>query len=147
VKSVTQATGAWWLWAAGSALFAALTALLSKVGAQSAPSNLATAIRTVVVLILAVAIAVATRETRAIDRLSARAWAALALSGLATGASWLCYFRALRLGPVTRVAMVDKLSVVLVLILGALLFGERVSWQVALGGAMVTAGVLLVARG
>jgi len=106
------------VWALLSATFAGLTAILAKKGVEGVPTNLALAARVVVVLIFAVMIAVATKETR-LSQLTTRNWIFLTLSGIATGASWLCYFRALQLGPVSKVAPIDKLSFVLAMVLGS----------------------------
>ena len=135
----------WLPYALASAAFAALTAILQKVGVAAIPASLATLLRTGVVLILAAGVAAARSELRA--PITGRAALFLVLSGLATGASWLCYARALQLGPAGKVAPVDKLSVVLVVVFALLFLGEAASWRVALGAALITAGVILVARG
>ena len=135
----------WILWAVMSAVFAAATALLAKVGVEGVDSNLATAIRTTVVLVFAWAVAFATAGIRGLNSTSSRTWLFLVLSGLATGLSWLCYFRALQLGPASRVAPVDKLSVVLVILASAFLLGERLTWGKAVGGVLIVAGVIVVA--
>lgn len=114
----------WVVYAAGSALFAGLTAILAKLGIRHTPSNLATAVRTVVVLVLAWLMVLVVGSQESIARLDVRTWVFLVLSGLATGASWLCYFRALQLGEVNKVAVVDKSSVVLTVGLGIVLLGE-----------------------
>ncbi len=136
----------WFVWACLSALFAGLTAVLAKVGVQGVDSNLATAIRTVVVLILAWAIVLA-RGVPRWHEVSTRAWVFLVLSGLATGASWLCYFRALQLGQVSRVAPVDKLSVVIAMVLGVLFLHEWLTWREWLGGALILTGAVVLAYG
>ncbi len=133
----------WAGWASLSALFAGATAILVKLGIQSVPSNLAMAIRTSVVVILAWGLVFLRKESVPLASLSPRTWTFLVLSGLATGASWLCYFQALSLGPISRVAPIDKLSFVIAMALGVLILKERVSWQVALGGAFIVGGVLL----
>ena len=130
-----------------SALFAGATAVLAKVGVQGVPSNLATAVRTLVVLVFAWGIVLLRGEGRALGELTARNWAFLVLSGLATGLSWLCYFRALQDGPVSRVAPIDKLSFVIAVVLGIVLFREKVSWHLAAGVVLITAGVLLTLKG
>src|SRR5262245_61385277 len=117
----------WLHWALLSALFAGLTAVLAKVGVKDIDSNLATAIRTVVILVFAWVI-VFFRSAQSVSAVSGRAWAFLVLSGLATGASWLCYFRALQLGEASRVAPVDKLSVVVPLVLAVGVLGEPLTW-------------------
>lgn len=135
----------WRLWAAGSAFFAALTAVLAKVGVASVSSNLATVVRTGVILGFGAGLVWATGEGRGLVMIGRRTWLFLVLSGLATGLSWLCYFRALQLGPASRVAPVDKLSVVFVMALAALFLGEKLGWQQWLGGALIVAGAVLVA--
>jgi transporter family protein len=128
-----------------SALFAGLTAILAKVGVKDVDSNLATAIRTVVILVFAWAIAL-WRTTQPLTAITQRTWIFLGLSGLATGASWLCYFRALQLGEASRVAPVDKLSVVVAMVLAVLFLHEQLTWQHWAGGALIVAGVILLAR-
>ena len=135
----------WQLWALGSAAFAALTAITAKIGVQNVDSNLATAIRTLVILIFAWAIAWKSNALSGLQVLAPRAWLFLVLSGLATGASWLCYFRALQLGPASRVAPVDKLSVVFVLILAALFLGEPLGARTIIGGACIALGAWILA--
>jgi transporter family protein len=135
----------WQLFALGSAFFAALTALLAKVGVAEINSNLATFIRTVVILLVTAGILSARREWEPLDRLSGKGVLMLVLSGLATGLSWLCYYRALQMAPASRVAPIDKLSVALVIILAVAFLGEPLSWQLALGGGLVVAGVLVLA--
>jgi transporter family protein len=134
----------WVFWALLSALFAAATAIFAKLGVTGVDSNFATAVRTTVVLLLAWAIALATRSEGSFHVPSNRTWLFLTLSGLATGLSWLCYFRALQLGPASRVAPIDKLSVVLVIGFAALFLGERITWGKALGGLLIVAGVIVV---
>jgi transporter family protein len=134
----------WLYWALLSALFAGLTAVLAKVGVRDVDSNLATAVRTTVVLAFAWAIALLGGARGALA-IPARSWAFLVLSGLATGASWLCYFRALKLGEASRVAPIDKLSVVVAIVLAAAFLGERLTWQHYLGGALIVAGTLVLA--
>ncbi len=130
------------LWALLSALAAGATALLAKKGVEEVPTNLALAIRVAFILVVAVGIAIATKQT-GVASLSRRAWLFLFLSALATGLSWLCYFRALKLGPVSRVAPIDKLSFVVAMFLGALFLGEKVTPQLLGGAALIVAGVLL----
>lgn len=134
----------WVYWALLSALFAGLTAVLAKVGVKDVDSNLATAIRTSVILVFAWAIALVT-NTQSLRAVSGRTWLFLVLSGLATGISWLCYFRALKLGEASRVAPVDKLSVVVAMALAALLLGETLTWQHYVGGALIVAGAIVLA--
>lgn len=134
----------WWVFALFSALFAALTAIFAKIGIQGVDSDLATAIRTVVILVLAWGIALARGATAGLPQLTGRTWLFLVLSGLATGASWLCYFRALKLGPVSKVAPVDKLSVALALVLAVVFLGETISLKGALGAGLILAGTLVL---
>ena len=137
--------GPWFVFALGSALFAAFTAVFGKLGVAEINSNLATFIRTVVILIFSAGLVSARREWEPLSRLSGFGTAMLLLSGLATGLSWLCYYRALQLGPASRVAPVDKLSVALVIIISVLAFGEPLTWKMAAGGVLVVAGVVLLA--
>ena len=135
----------WLLWALLSALFAAATAIFAKLGVAGVDSNFATAVRTSVVVLLAWSIAFATRSAGSFHIQSKRTWLFLTLSGLATGLSWLCYFRALQLGPASRVAPIDKLSVALVIALAALFLGETLTWGKAIGGLLIVAGAIVVA--
>ena len=135
----------WFVWAILSALFAGITAILAKLGVAGVNSNLATAIRTTVVLVFTWGIAFATTDTTALVTLSRRTWMFLALSGLATGLSWLCYFRALQLGEASRVAPVDKLSVVFAIALAALILREQLTWHQWVGGSLVVAGAVVLA--
>lgn len=136
----------WWFFALLSALFAALTTIFAKVGVESVSSNLATAIRTVVILILAWGIVWAKGETQALSAISQKTMLFLGLSGLATGLSWLCYFRALQLGPASLVAPVDKSSLVLILLLSALFLGEPLSVKAVCGTVLILAGTLVLIR-
>ncbi len=135
----------WIGWALFSALFAAATAIFAKLGVTGVDSNFATAVRTSVVVLLAWAIAFWTKSEGSFHVPSQRTWLFLTLSGLATGLSWLCYFRALQLGPASRVAPIDKLSVVLVIGFAALFLGERLTFGKALGGLLIVAGAIVVA--
>ncbi len=137
----------WIGWALLSAIFAAATALLAKVGVAHVDSNLATAIRTTVVLVFAWAIAIGLGKHGEIRLLDRRAVLFLTLSGLATGLSWLCYFRALQLGPASRVAPLDKLSVPLVMVFAWLLLGEKLTVPVVAGGLLITAGAVVMVLG
>jgi len=133
-----------WLWyALLSAAAAGATAILAKLGVEGVPSNLATAVRTAVVLVFAWGIAFGTGETRALSGLSGRTLAFLTASGVATGVSWLAYFRALQLGLASRVAPIDKLSLPIAVALAAVLLHEPVSWRLGLGVALMVAGSLL----
>jgi transporter family protein len=134
----------WLHWALLSALFAGLTAVLAKVGVQNIDSNLATAVRTAVILIFAWAIALV-RNTQALSTITTQTWLFLALSGMATGASWLCYFRALQLGEASKVAPVDKLSVVVAMALAILFLHEPLTWQRCVGGALIVSGSIVLA--
>lgn len=135
----------WRPWALGSAGFAALTAILAKVGVEGVASNLATAIRTGVVLLFSATLVWATGEARGLSGLTPRTWVFLTFSGLATGLSWLCYFRALQLGEASRVAPMDKLSVVFVIALAAIFLGEKLTWRQALGGGLILSGAVVLA--
>ncbi|MGX1103291.1 MULTISPECIES: EamA family transporter [Bradyrhizobium] len=135
----------WQVWAFLSAVFAALTAIFAKVGVEGINSDLATLIRTVIVLITLSAILFATGQFTQSGPISGKSWLFLLLSGLGTGASWICYFRALKLGPATLVAPIDKLSVVLVALFGATFLGERPSAYGWLGIALISAGAVLIA--
>jgi transporter family protein len=136
---------AWMVWALWSAVFAALTAIFAKVGVAGIDPDLATFIRTVVILLVLGGILGLRGRMEPLTGISARTYAFLALSGLATGASWVCYFRALQLGDAARVAPVDKLSVVLVALFGVLFLSEQLALQHWLGVLMITAGVVLMA--
>ena len=135
----------WQLWALLSAFFAALTAIFAKVGVENVASDFATFIRTVVILLVLAGMLTLTRGWQGLDTVSPRSAVFLVLSGLATGASWLCYFRALKVGDAARVAPVDKLSVVLVAIFGAVFLSERLSLANWLGVALIGGGAVLVA--
>ena len=136
----------WILWALLSALFAGLTAILAKIGVADVNSNLATAVRTTVVLVFTWGIALATTDAASLQSLSRRTWLFLGLSGIATGLSWLCYFRALQLGEASRVAPLDKLSVVFVIVFAAVILHERVTWHHSLGGLFIVTGAIQDAR-
>jgi bacterial/archaeal transporter family protein len=133
----------WLVYAFISAGAAAATAILAKIGVEGVPSTLATALRTVIVLVFAWAIAIGLGEHRVITSVSRRSLLFLALSGLATGISWLAYFRALQMAPAAWVAPIDKLSLPLTVLLAVAVLREPVSWQVAAGVTMMTAGALL----
>jgi transporter family protein len=135
----------WPFWALLSAAFAALTAVFAKVGIENINSDFATFIRTVVILCILGAILVGTGQWQPLGSVSGRTYLFLALSGLATGASWICYFRALKLGDAARVAPIDKLSVVLVALFGTAFLGERLSLPNWLGVGFIAAGAVLVA--
>ena len=133
------------VWALLSALFAGMTAILAKKGVEDVPSNLAVAVRVAVVLIFAVCIAMVTKQTK-LSTITPKGWAFLTFSGIATGASWLCYFRAIQLGPVSRVAPIDKLSFVIAVVVGIVVLGERPSCNMIGGAALIVCGVLLTLR-
>ena len=135
----------WLLWALLSAAFAALTAIFAKIGVANVGSDFATLVRTIVILLAIAAILAGTGGWQPPSSVSARSYMFLVLSGLATGASWLCYFRALKLGDAARVAPIDKLSVVLVAVFGVVFLGERLSGPNWLGVALIGAGAILVA--
>jgi bacterial/archaeal transporter family protein len=140
-----MATASWQVWALLSAVFAALTAILGKVGVEDVNPDVATFIRTLVVAIfLGGLLLLSGQVTETIPR---RGYVFLTLSGLATGASWLCYFRALKLGDAAQVAPLDKLSVVLVAIFAVIFLGERLSPRDAIGITLITVGAILVATG
>ena len=135
----------WLMWALLSAGFAALTAIFAKVGVDKVDSDLATLIRTLVIVAVLVAMVTAMGKFSGLAAIPARTWLFLGLSGLATGASWLCYFRALKLGDAARVAPIDKLSVVLVAIIATVFLGEHLTFRSWLGIAMISGGAALVA--
>ena len=132
----------WKIYALLAALFAALTAIFAKIGMEGIDSNLATGIRTVVILMLIWGIVFATVPLSEIKSLSATNWTFLILSGIATGLSWMFYFHAIQLGPVSRVAPIDKMSIALTMILAFFILGETVSWQAVIGGVLIVTGTL-----
>jgi transporter family protein len=140
-------TTTWQFWAMLSAAFAALTAIFAKVGVENINPDFATLIRTVVIVLVLAAILAAFGGAQPLNTISSRTWTFLILSALATGASWLCYFRALKLGNVSQVAPIDKLSVVLVAIFGALFLSEKLTALGWLGVLLIGAGAVLVAVG
>ena len=135
----------WLIWALLSALFAGITAVLAKVGVSSINSNLATAIRTTIILIFTWAIALGTGGTNGLSEVSKQSWIFLVLSGVATGLSWLCYFRALQIGDVARVAPIDKLSVVAAILLSIAFLGERLNFRGAIGATLIVSGAVVLA--
>jgi len=137
----------WLTWALLSAVFAAATAILAKLGVEGVDANFATAVRTSVVVAFTWLIAYVARQPGTFHVPSNKTWLFLALSGFATGLSWLCYFRALQLGPASRVAPIDKLSVALVIVFAALFLGESLTWSKALGGVLIVAGAIVIALG
>jgi transporter family protein len=135
----------WLPWALGSAAFAALTAVFAKVGVANVGSDLATLIRMVVIMCSLAPVVIATGQWQEPSSIPGKTWLFLVLSGLATGASWVCYFRALKLGDAARVAPIDKLSVVLVAVFSAIFLGERLGGVNWLGVALIATGTVLVA--
>ena len=135
----------WQAWAVLSAAFAALTAIFAKIGVEHVNADFATFVRTIVILLVLAAILTATGEWQNPATISGRTYLFLALSGLATGASWICYFRALQIGDAARVAPIDKLSVVLVAVFGAIFLSEKLSAANWLGVALIAGGAVLVA--
>ena len=138
-------TSSWLFWSLLSALFAGATAILAKVGVMGVDSNLATAIRTTVILAFTWAIAFVTAKPTTLASLSGKTWLFLVLSGIATGLSWLCYFRALQIGEASQVAPIDKLSVVFVLVFAALFLREPLTWHTGVGAALIVGGALVLA--
>lgn len=136
---------AWWFWALLAAVFAALTAIFAKVGVSDIDSDLATFIRTIVIMLTLGLILLAFGKFTSPGEITTRTWVFLVLSGLATGASWICYFRALKVGPASLVAPVDKLSVVLVAVFAVSFLGERLSGIQWAGIALVGSGAVLLA--
>jgi transporter family protein len=135
----------WRVFALGSALFAALTAVFGKIGVSELNSDLATLVRTVIILLVTALIIWIRHEWQRPESLPAKSLIFLALSGIATGLSWLCYYRALQLGPASRVAPIDKLSVVLVVLFSVAFLGESLNWKLGLGALLITAGAVLMA--
>ena len=135
----------WLIYALGSACFAALTAVLGKIGVGEINSNLATLIRSVVIVAMVACIVGFRGEWQAWDSMPPKAVAMLILSAVATGLSWLCYYRALQLGAASKVASVDKLSVVFVVVLSVLLLGEKLTWKLGLGCLLVASGGVVLA--
>ena len=137
----------WVVWALLSALAAAATAILAKVGVRDVNSNVATALRTAVALVFAWGLVIASGHLRDATQLGRRSLVFLLLSGLATGLSWVFYFRALQLGRASQVSAVDRLSLAMTIVFAAIFLGESVSWPVAAGAVLVVAGAALIARG
>jgi bacterial/archaeal transporter family protein len=136
---------AWQFWAIASAAFAALTAIFAKIGIENISSDFATFIRTVVILAVLAAILTAIGGWQSLNSVAPKTWLFLVLSGLATGASWICYFRALKLGDAARVAPLDKMSVVLVAVFATIFLGEKLAWPNWLGIILIAGGTVLVA--
>ena len=134
----------WRVYAILSAVFAALTAIFAKIGVKDVDSNLATAIRTTVILLLTWSIVFFSSKPIALHDISTKTWVFLVLSGVATGLSWLCYFKAIQLGDVCRVAPIDKLSVVFIILLSALFLHETITWKIAIGACLIALGSILM---
>lgn len=142
---MNQTTGSLWVvYALLSALFAALTSILAKIGINGVDSNLATAIRTVVVLVMAWGLVFMTGVQKQISNIGARSWLFLVLSGIATGLSWLFYYRALQMGDASKVVPIDKSSVVISMVLAFVVLKEQLTWQSILGGLLITAGTFVL---
>ncbi len=142
---MNQTTGSLWvIYALLSALFAALTSILAKIGINGVDSNLATAIRTVVVLVMAWGLVFMTGVQKQISNIGARSWLFLVLSGIATGLSWLFYYRALQMGDASRVVPIDKSSVVISMVLAFVVLKEQLTWQSIVGGLLITAGTFVL---
>jgi len=134
----------WFWWALLSAFFAGITAILAKMGVTGVDSNLATAVRTTVILVFAWTVFFAMAPVRSVFQLTERNWVFLVLSGIATGLSWICYFRALQLGEASRVAPVDKLSVVFAIAFAGMILREHIGWQQWVGGALIVCGAVVL---
>ncbi len=134
----------WFVLALGSAIFAALTSILAKIGIDGVNSNLATAIRTVVVVLMSWGMVFITNAQGGITDISKKSWIFLILSGLATGASWLCYYKALQIGDASKVVPIDKLSVAITLVLAFAFLHEQFTWKSAIGAVLITAGTLIM---
>ena len=142
---MNQTTGSLWvIYALLSALFAALTSILAKIGINGVDSNLATAIRTVVVLVMAWGLVFMTGVQKQISNIGARSWLFLVLSGIATGLSWVFYYRALQMGDASRVVPIDKSSVVISMVLAFIVLKEQLTWQAIVGGLLITAGTFVL---
>ena len=135
----------WLILALLSAVFAALTSILAKVGIEGVDSNLGTAIRTLVVFFMALGMVYLTGAKVSLAEISTKTWVFLVLSGLATGASWLCYFKALQIGDVSKVAPIDKTSIIFTIIMAVIFLHEQLTLKVAVGGALIAAGTLVMA--
>jgi transporter family protein len=142
--SLLKFTAMWWIYALLSAAFAALTAIFAKIGIKGVDTDLATAIRTAVILVIAWAIALARGSHNTFGTLTRQNWIFLILSGCATGLSWICYFKALQLGKVTQVAPVDKLSVALAIILSVVFLHEQLTWKAAIGALLIIGGTVVL---
>jgi bacterial/archaeal transporter family protein len=144
IRGERSMTTSWVAFAIASAFFAGLTAFFGKLGVASIDSDLATFIRTVIIAVMTIGIVSARHAWKPVTGIGASTWLYLACSGVATGLSWLCYYRALQLGPVSKVAPLDKLSVVFAILLGIAVLGEALTWQLALGGSLIVAGAIVM---
>ncbi len=134
----------WFLYAIGSAFFAALTAIFGKLGVNTINSNMATLIRTVIILGIIIVIVCYRQDWQRLSSINSYTWFFLILSGIATGLSWLCYYHALQLGPVSRIAPIDKLSVVFAILLGVIFLGEKLTIASTIGGGLIFLGVIVI---
>jgi transporter family protein len=144
VRNIMDLRSNWQLFAIASAFFAALTAIFGKIGVNDINSNLATLIRTVFIVMIIAGLVSFRHEWQKLQTISSHTWLFLLLSACATGLSWLCYYRALQLGPVSKVAPIDKLSVAFAIVLSVVFLGEKLSWGVALGGLFIVSGSLII---
>ena len=135
----------WWIYALLSALFAALTAVFAKIGIKNIDSDLATAVRTTIVLVMAWSITIVKGSTSSLQNFSRQTWIFLILSGLATGLSWLFYFKAIQIGKLSEVAPVDKLSVALTIVFSVIFLGEAMTLKTAIGAGLIITGVVVLA--
>lgn len=134
----------WLVFAILSALFAALTSILAKVGIEGVPSNLATGVRTIVVVLMSWVMVFVTHQQGGLTEISRKSWMFLILSGLATGASWMCYYKALQMGEASKVVPIDKMSVVLTLLMAFVFLHEKFTWKSAVGSVLITLGTLIM---
>jgi transporter family protein len=134
----------WAIFAILSAVFAALTSILAKIGIEGVPSNLATAVRTIVVVAMSWIMVFITNQQNSIFDISKKSWIFLILSGMATGISWLCYYKALQMGEASKVVPIDKMSVVLTLIMAFIFLHEQFTWKSAVGSVLITLGTLVM---
>ena len=133
----------WQIYALGSAFFAGLTVLFGKIGVMGINSNLATFIRTIVIIVMIGCILFCRNEWQRPQTIDVKTWLFLLLSGIATGLSWLCYYRAIQLGPISKVAPVDKLSVALAILFGIIFLSEKLTWKLLLGSGLVIIGAII----
>lgn len=145
MENPVEPQNGWQVFAIGSAVFAAVTAIFGKLGVAEINSNLATLIRTVVIVVITACLVTARGEWEPISRLSRYGATMLVFSGIATGLSWLCYYRALQMAPASQVAPIDKLSVAIVIVFAILFLGEPLSWRIAIGGTLIVVGAITLA--